>query len=446
MSIPTCLFYDDCISGAFSWEAAKMFSDRQRIDMLKAHVLVNPSKSDFRPSTSVTWLGHKFDVGKGCVSITEERVERVMKKIKTLEEKWPLVSAREVAKVVGSVISAALVFPQDAQFMTRFLQTVVNYRVEKEYKWSDRFDVEKTGVGDLAWTELSFWKNNFVAGNSRDFVAEKRRCELVWGDAGEMGEGAHFDFGDGETVVYNGYDEQQSQSSSTERELSSIQTLFMSVPHLLANKEIVYVTDSISCHIIMGKGSKKRNLHLLASACRGLARATNTKLHTAWVPREYNQKADDISKLVDFDDWFLSQEMFQKAERLCGERFTVDAFADNRNTKVDRFFSKHWCPGSAGVDGLAQDWRGEVVLAVPPPPLLLQTVLKFQEDKSKGVLIFPECSSGLIGSVWNSKRLGVGKVAEWKFKGKGRLGANVTTRYDENYDGKLVIIKLDFSV
>ena len=50
MSIPTCLFYDDCISGAHSKEAGKMFSDRQRIDLLESHVLVNPAKSDFTPS------------------------------------------------------------------------------------------------------------------------------------------------------------------------------------------------------------------------------------------------------------------------------------------------------------------------------------------------------------------------------------------------------------
>ena len=311
-----------------------MYSDKQRIDMLKAHVLINPQKSDFSPSPVVTWLGHKFDVERGVVSITEERVERLMTKVRKLEEKWPVVSARDVAKVVGSVISAALVFPQEGQFMTRFLQTVINYREERKFKWGQDFDVGDTEVADLAWTELMFWRDTVRARNSRRFVVENKRCHLVWGDAGETGEGAHFDFGNGETVVYNGYDDDQSATSSTERELSCIQSVLMSAPHLVANKEVVYVTDSISCHIIMGKGSKKRNLHLVAAACRGLARALNVTLHTAWVPREYNQRADDISKMVDHDDWFLTEEFFNKVERLAGEKITVDAFADNRNAKV----------------------------------------------------------------------------------------------------------------
>ena len=444
MSIPTCLFYDDCISGAHSKEAGKMFSDRQRIDLLESHVLVNPAKSDFTPSPSVVWLGHKFDVGEGTVSITEERVERVTKKILTLEQKWPKVAARDLAKVVGSVISASLVFPQESQFMTRFLQAAVNHREERRYKWSQEFDVGETEVADLAKTELMFWKKVIVEKNSRRFTMERKSCRLVWGDAGDRGEGAHFDFGDGEKVVYSSYDSEQSESSSTERELSCIHSLLLSVPHLLANKEIVYVTDSLSCHIIMGKGSRRRNLHIIAAACRGLARAINTQLHTAWVPREFNQRADDISKQQDFDDWFLTQEMFERVEKLNGEKFTVDAFADNRNTKVQKFFSKYWCPGTTGVDGLAQDWSKEVVLAVPPPAVLLQTLVKFQEDRSRGMIVFPDCGVGLLESAWSSKILKKGKLAEWRFKGSGRLGANVSTRYNERFEGKLVLVKVNF--
>ena len=273
---------------------------------------------------------------------------------------------------------------------------------------------------------------------------ENKRCHLVWGDAGETGEGAHFDFGNGDTVVYNGYDDDQSATSSTERELSCIQSVLMSAPHLVANKEVVYVTDSISCHIIMGKGSKKRNLHLVAAACRGLARALNVTLHTAWVPREYNQRADDISKMVDHDDWFLTEEFFNKVERLAGEKITVDAFADNRNAKVSKFYSKYWCPGTAGVDGLAHDWRGEVVLAVPPPALLVQTLLKFRKERSRGMLVFPECGSGLLGALWNSEKLRDGRVAEWKFRGLGRLAANVNTLYNHKFEGIIVVVKLNF--
>ena len=95
--IPTCLYYDDCVSGAYTKEAAKIFADRQRIDLLNAHVLVSPSKSDFSASSSIVWLGHLFDLSEGTVSITEKRIAATEGRMEVLENNWPVVSAREVA-------------------------------------------------------------------------------------------------------------------------------------------------------------------------------------------------------------------------------------------------------------------------------------------------------------------------------------------------------------
>ena len=113
--IPTCLYYDDCVSGAYTEEAAMMFADRQRIDLLNAHVLVSPSKSDFSASASTVWLGHLFDLREGTVSITEKRIAATERRMEVLENNWPVVSAREVARVVGSIGSCSLVFQYEEQ-------------------------------------------------------------------------------------------------------------------------------------------------------------------------------------------------------------------------------------------------------------------------------------------------------------------------------------------
>jgi hypothetical protein len=195
----------------------------------------------------------------------------------------------------------------------------------------------------------------------------------------------------------------------------------------------------------MTKGSTKPKLHKIAAACRGLARALNTELDTCWVPREHNQKADDISKQIDYDSWSISISFFNKLQRLCQIDFTLDAFADDQNFKVSRFFSKHWCPGSAGVDALLQDWRGEVVLAVPPPRLLLQVLMKFQESEVRGILAYPECSSGLLLAGWKSPKLVLGTVHQWKFPGKNVLHSDIVTSYNSDYNGKIVVQLIDFT-
>ena len=94
---------------------------------------------------------------------------------------------------------------------------------------------------------------------------------------------------------------------------------------------------------------------------------------------------------------------------------------------------------------MAQDWRDEVVLAVPPPSLILKTLLKFQESKVRGIVVYPECSSGLVVAAWKSEKLLVGRVHQWKFPGKGILRANIKTRYNHEYNGKIVVDLLDFN-
>ena len=56
-----------------------------------------------------------------------------------------------------------------------------------------------------------------------------------------------------------------------------------------------------------------------------------------WVPRSLNEKADYLSKIVDYDDWELAPEFFQQLDELWGP-FTVDCFATHYNRKVPKYF------------------------------------------------------------------------------------------------------------
>ena len=46
-----------------------------------------------------------------------------------------------------------------------------------------------------------------------------------------------------------------------------------------------------------------------------------------WIPRTENEKADYISRLIDFDNWQVTQDFFLSLEELWGAH-TVDCFAD----------------------------------------------------------------------------------------------------------------------
>ena len=51
-----------------------------------------------------------------------------------------------------------------------------------------------------------------------------------------------------------------------------------------------------------------------------------------------NETADSVSKLVDYDDWFVSHEFFKTLDALWGPH-SVDRFANDQNTKLLRLNS-----------------------------------------------------------------------------------------------------------
>ena len=42
------------------------------------------------------------------------------------------------------------------------------------------------------------------------------------------------------------------------------------------------------------------------------------RLEVQWIPRTENERADYISRLVDFDDWQITSDLFQSLEQLWG--------------------------------------------------------------------------------------------------------------------------------
>ena len=51
------------------------------------------------------------------------------------------------------------------------------------------------------------------------------------------------------------------------------------------------------------------------------------RLEPEWVPREFNERADFLSRIVDYSDWFLNPAVFAELDAAWGPH-TVDRFAD----------------------------------------------------------------------------------------------------------------------
>ena len=119
------------------------------------------------------------------------------------------------------------------------------------------------------------------------------------------------------------------------------------------------------------------------------------RLEPEWVPKELNEKADFLSRIVDIDDWYLNPEMFAWLDSIWGPH-RVDRFADSNNYQLVRFNSQCWNPGSEAVDTFTTDWCGENSWWCPPVTLVPKVIRHAEFCKAVGTLIVPEWPSALF--------------------------------------------------
>ena len=102
-----------------------------------------------------------------------------------------------------------------------------------------------------------------------------------------------------------------------------------------------WFTDNRYIPSIIRSGSMKRDLHQLALSIFKIVIRNSIDLQIDWIPRSFNDHADAISRIIDFDDWGVSLEFFNYIDHIWGPH-TVDCFAN---------FNSASLPGSIPVIG-----------------------------------------------------------------------------------------------
>ena len=121
-------------------------------------------------------------------------------------------------------------------------------------------------------------------------------------------------------------------------------------------------------HIIQ-VGSRQEHLQAVALQIFLLAVRHHMHIEPEWIPRELNQQADYLSRIVDYDDWKLNPIVFADLDCLWGP-YSVDRFADASNAQLPRFNSRYWNKDTEAVDAFTVNWAGENNWVCPPVYLI----------------------------------------------------------------------------
>ena len=272
-----------------------------------------------------------------------------------------LVSAWELASLVGGIISGGAVFGYISRLMTRYC----SISVSSARDWDSKFYLDQCCV-----RELYFWEAILKRLNCRVVTDSPYRMSnyVAYSDASAAGCGTHLDI-NGEQVCNKKWDLEDRRRSSTWRELSAILFVLHSFLLLLIGSYVKWFSDSQSVCKIIQVGSMRSGFHAIALEIFQFCANNGIELEVQWIPRTEIERADYISRIIDMDDWQISADCFMSLEESCGVH-SVDFFASYYNKKVSKVFSRFWNPGCSGVDFFVQNLDSESCLVVPPVSLI----------------------------------------------------------------------------
>ena len=232
-------------------------------------------------------------------------------------------------------------------------------------------------------------KNNLRALNGVVFWAPPFiPSKLVFSDASSTGCAA-FIQGSG-LVFHTNWSLEESQKSSTWRELATIKLSLEAFDPNIAGHRLRWYTDNQNVVRVIRVGSMIKELHELAvDIFFSLSKHREIQLDVDWIPRDQNVAADRlVSRITDYDDYSVHDDVFMRLDTLWGPH-SIDRFACSYNAKLPRFNSRFLQPGSEAVDAFSQDWALKNNWLVPPVTLIGRVLRHMRDCKAFGTLIVP---------------------------------------------------------
>ena len=140
---------------------AKTHSLTVHADLLKCGFLVNEDKSQWTPLQEIIWLGYVINTLTNYIRATDKRVQKLLSSIEELTRRQSTsgkVHVKNLASVVGQIISFELTAGTTVRLMTRFSYKVV----QSAASWNSCIQLDESSL-----QELNFWQQNISSLNKQ---------------------------------------------------------------------------------------------------------------------------------------------------------------------------------------------------------------------------------------------------------------------------------------
>ena len=341
-SIRIVTFFDDGISADCGYEEAVANSNTVKQDLLLAGYIPNARKSSWDPVAIFTWLGFIYNLISGYIFAEKRKLDNLVALLVCTKARRR-VPVKILAKITGSLSALHLAFGDVVYLKAKYIQIIIS----KSNDWN-----RHVNISPEARSEMVFWINYLHRENGMPVSNPIASGSVSYSDASGVACAALITPMPGKrTVIVNRpFSKEESLNSSTYRELLAVFMGIHEAKLLLRNQAIRWFTDSQCVVSIVRKGSMKKHLLNMALQIFYITRRYNIALSVTWISRDFNERADQASRIIDHDDWGVTPKWFRFISgRLIKSH--INRFADHANTKLPRFNSRFYSPQCEAVDG-----------------------------------------------------------------------------------------------
>ena len=255
-AIKIVLYLDDGLGICESHECCKNEAGFVVKSLQNAGFTINEQKSCLLPTQYLEWLGIIWDATKFCIHIPDRRMRECLENLEHLKTVMPHVSARQVARCTGRLISMSPVYGNVCRLMTRNCYRLI----ENRHDWDSCLFIENP---EIILSELNFWLENLTSLNVRQMNDYSKSEILICSDASDIAAGAVC-VSHNEKYFHQMFSEQERLMSSTWRELKALQQSIFTFGKDIKGKTVKVLTDNQNCVKIVEAGSTKGHLQTLA--------------------------------------------------------------------------------------------------------------------------------------------------------------------------------------
>ena len=298
-----------------------------------------------------------------------------------------VLTARKLAQAIGTITSLRQALGDIVLLRTRASQILIASQV------TNNCDI-RLNLNDLVKQEWEFWKGNLVALNGMPLLHYGHVDTVIYSDASATGCAATFLIQQQKHVVHKVFSPLEVPKSSTYRELMAVLHGLRQASLLLQGRALLWKTDSKNIVSITKRGSMKPELLAMAMEIYNLCRDNAICLNMTWIPHNRNQHADDLSRVLDPDDWSVAPFWYRHICHKFSFSPDIDRFASYDNAQTHRFNSKFYQDNAEAVDAFTQSWGNDKNWLVPPIYNIPRVLHCLTQHPCHAILVVPIWESG----------------------------------------------------